>query len=58
MTRQVEIKWSNEDKVYVVHVFCDKGTILMTHGDTLSHAFEMGKEALDLHDECLAAHGE
>lgn len=53
LKREVTIKWSDEDQVYVVRIFEGTSSILVTHGLTLSHALEMGKEALDLHNECL-----
>ena len=48
---KIEIRWSDDDNVYLAHV-PELG--FTTHGKTQAHAAEMAQEAIELHLETLA----
>ncbi len=52
----VDIRWSDEDKIYVARVPELVGVV--THGDTVVQAAKMAEEAICLHLNSLAQHNE
>lgn len=51
---KVDIRWDDEDKVFVARVPELDG--VMTHGKNVAEAARMAEEAIDLHLESLEAH--
>lgn len=52
----VDIRWSDEDEVYIARVPELAGVV--THGDSYADAAKMAEEAIDLHLASLKKHGE